>query len=787
MKGRLLLLVVVAVRAVAAGAAELAGAELAAFRQELRAFYPDECHDKCKSAEYEQSRKAICDEVTAWAEAHPGWEAIDVRRASYAAMRRHFRPFLFKGSPFYFEAGINGGWAMQNCPARIVNRICGWSAVERGLLPQSATEAKGERYRQHYALCCGDFVDDMHHVPAFHKIFTKGFRGVRDDVAAALAACPANDPVGRKELEVALEGLDTIHAIQLKFAEEAKKKVEGDEGEKEGMRGRKERERKNLLRIAESAARCPWEPPRNFYEGLNTLWFLREIPSYVDGLASYALGRPDAWLIDLYRRDIANGTLTEAEARDLVARWQIIADCHHDGTIPVDSYSDHEAEIPVTLGGCDAAGKPVWNELTRMFLSEHQRLGLVFPKLHVRFSKDSPQDYLETIGRMVIEGHCVFAMFNDDIAIPGFVGHGVPLARARDYSGCGCWDGNVDTVTDVDAANYVSPLKVLEAMIHRDPEAERRAQVRNDPIDDAKSFEEVKAIFMANTLRLYRALMSDYTRFGPAAARMFPHPAYSMCLDGCLERRRDTTDGGTAFRPRVMTIAFGANVVDSLCAIEKVCFVDKAATLKEFLAAVRSDWKGERGEELRLKAMSAPYWGDNTPKSNGLMAWLIDSVHGALDGMKNDNGGPYVLACWVYREFMYWGMDTKATPDGRHNGDRLSQGFAPSEFRCREQASSVINALSTLPHEKLYASNANLTFDKEGMTPELFASIFRVFAESRAHLLQPNCNSLEELLDAQVHPERHQELMVKVCGFSARFIHLSKRWQDEVIERHRLK
>ena len=754
-------------------------ADYAALRKELRAFYPDECHGKCKHPAFDASDRAIRADLRAYAAAHPDYDALDIRRESYRAMRKHFHPFLFSESPFYFEAGVNGGWVMGIMPAREVNNLCRRFYREKGLVPDEAFARQRERHRQRYSLCCGPLVDDMHHVPAFHTVFTKGFKGVREETAAALAACPKGDPLGRKELETALEGLDTIHALQLKFAEEAERRL--------AESGRSERERKWLERIAESARRCPWEPPRTFFEGLNFLWFMREIPSYVDGLASFSLGRPDAWLIGLYRQDLANGTLTEEEARDLVARWLIISDEHLDTHRTIDAGADQEAEMPVTLGGCDTDGKPVWNELTRMFLDAHIGCDCVFPKLHVRFGAQSPEEYLAKIGDMVVKGHCVFAMFNDDVTVGNFVRLGIPLERARDYVCCGCWDGNVDSLTDVDAANYMSPLRVLEAMIHRDPEAERRADVRFDPIDGARSFEEVKRVFLANFMRFFRSTVSDYTRYGRSAAHVFPHPAYSACLEGCLARRRDTTDGGTRFHPRVMTLAFTANVVDSLCAIDKVCFRDKNATLPEFLDAVRSNWKGPRGEELRLRALDAPYWGDNSPESNGLMRWLFESVARDLDGLQNEHGSPFVLAAWIYREFLFWGMNTKATPDGRHDGDRLAQGFAPSEYRCKEGATAVINAIGTIPHELLYASNANLTFDKLGMTPTLFAAVFRVFAEKGAHLLQPNCNSVEELLDAQAHPERHQNLMVKVCGFSARFVSLSKRFQDEVIARHRLR
>jgi len=616
-------------------------------------------------------------------------------------------------------------------------------------------------------------------VPPFHSIFTRGFKGVRDDVAAAFAKCPADDPLGRKELETAIVGLDTVHELQLKFKAAAEARLAAGVTDA--------RERRDLERIVRCAARCPWEPPNDFFEGLNTLWFVREILGYVDGVCNFSLGRPDAWLIGFYRADLAAGRLTKDEARRLVDEFLIVSDCHLDDKLFLDRPSDQEAEMPLTLGGAATDGSFVWNELTEMFLDAHLKQGLVFPKLHCRISKDAPQAYLEKIGDMLLHDHAVFALFNDDRHIPNFLKHGIPLERARDYVGTGCWDGNVDTCTDVDCANYVSVARILEMTIHRNPEEERRFRVKIDPIDAAKSFEEVEDTLYRNFIRFFRDVLSEYTRYGRANARIFPHPAYSMCLEGCIERRRDTTDGGAAFRPREVTLAFMANVVDSLCAIRKVCFEDRAATLAEFLAAVRSNWAGEKGERLRLLALAAPYWGDNSDASTQLMRRWIDRVADDIDGLRNDQGGPYVLACWIYREFVNWGEKMKATPDGRKAGDRLAQGFAPSEYRCKESAWAVIGALGKLDHSRLYASNANLMFEKSAVTPAVFAAIFRVVCESGMHLLQPNCASVEDLLDAQVHPERHQDIIIKVCGFSARFVTLSKRWQDEIIARHRLR
>jgi formate C-acetyltransferase len=453
----------------------------------------------------------------------------------------------------------------------------------------------------------------------------------------------------------------------------------------------------------------------------------------------------------------------------------------------IDSYSDQEAEMPMSLGGCDKDGTPIWNELTEMFLDAHLGCDCVFPKLHCRVASNSPEPYLRKIGELLLKSHAVFTLLNDDRYVKQYMDEGFSAEDARSYIGVGCWNGFIDSVMDVDEANYTSVIRILELTIHKNLELEREMRLSLDPIDGAQTFEEVEETVYRNFMRFFRDVLATYTHYGSANAKVFPHPVYSVCLRGGVESRRDTTEGGVASRPRIMTLGFIGNAIDSLCAIRQLCFVDKTCTLAELLAAVRSNWAGERGEELRMKAMAAPYWGDGGKISTGMMSRWMKRIRAEIEGYRNDQGGPYRIAIYAYREFMYWGLKTKATPDGRHDGDRLAQGFSPSEYRCKEGVTAVMNAIGELPHEALYASNANLTFDRTAMNEALMAAIIRVFAKKGSHMMQPNCNSVEELLDAQAHPERHQDLIVRVCGFSARFVSLSKRWQDEVIARHRLK
>ena len=754
-------------------------ADYAALRAQLRTFYPDECHDRCKDPAYVAAEKAIHADLDAYAAEHPNYDALDLRQACYRSMRRHFVPFLFTESPFYFEAGVNGGWIMDKAPARGVNRLCGRFYREKGLVPDEEFRVLRARSREALALCCGPFSDDMHHVPPLRTVLAKGFGGVRAEVADALAKCPKNDPHGRKQLETALIGLDTMREIQLKFAAKADAILAAG--------GLDDAARRRMERIADCAKRCPWEPPTTFFEGLNTIWFVREILGYVDGVCIFSLGRPDAMLYDLYKADLAVGRLTLDDARDLVARWLVHADAHLDTALTIDSYSDQEAEMPMSLGGCDKDGIPIWNELTEMFLDAHLGCDCVFPKLHCRVGSKSPEPYLCKIGELLVKNHAVFTLLNDDRYVKQYVDDGFSAEDARSYIGCGCWNGYIDSVMDVEGANYTSVIRILEMSIHKDPKLEKELRLVLDPLDGAKSFEEVEEIAYRNFMRFFRDVLATYTRYGGVNANVFPHPVYSVCLRGGVESRRDTTEGGVASRPRIMTLGFIGNAVDSLCAIRQLCFVDRTCTLAEFLDAVRSNWAGLRGEELRLRALAAPYWGDGGKISTGMMSRWMKRIRTDIDGFRNDQGGPYRLAIYAYREFMYWGQKTKATPDGRRNGDRLAQGFSPSEYRCKEGVTAVMNSIGDLPNDALYASNANLTFDRTAMDDATMAAIIRVFAKKGSHMMQPNCNSVDELIDAQKHPERHQDIIVRVCGFSARFVSLSKRWQDEVIERHRLR
>jgi len=738
-------------------------------RKEMRAFYPDECHGDCKDPGIPEAYLEMTRSLDDFLRKDPDAPIFRVKKQYYETLPKYFHPVLFRNLPFYFEAGMNGGWCRHNPGRAWFERNFNRRIDE--VIPEEKRKVFSARNRQRYMLCCGYFIDAIHHIPPLTAILTRGFGGVREDTLKATERC--RTPEERDWIDAALAGLDAVHAVQLKFAAEAESILK-----REPLT---DNQRRNLRRIAESAKVVPWAPPRTFYEGLNTFWFVREILGLTDGLAVYSIGHPDDMLRSLYEADLAAGRITPEEAFDLICCFLLVADCHHNGMIPVSAYDDHEMEIPLTLGGCDGSGKEVFNDLTRMFILAHRRLDLVFPKLHCRCSEKSSPEYLRMLAEDVYRGRCVHDIFNDDITIPTLEAAGKTPEDARRYLCNGCWDAGAESKENRYGADYFSLARILEATIYRDPEKEREAGIHLTPLDGAESFAEVRKIMLGNITKFAADVLDDYTAYETASVLAYPHPLYSACLDGCLEKLRDESVGGAEYSSRDLDMAFFGNLTDSLLAIDAICFKQKACTVAELLDAVRANWKTR--PDLRKMALAAPHWGDDTPESTALAREIQQAMYEVVHARKNGRGGPYVLCSWIYREYKYWGEQTRALPDGRRDGDYLAQALNPSSFRTKEDITTVLNAIGRLDHLKFDSSNVNLTFEKGNVSVEALVAVFRTFCHLKMHVLQPNCFSRAELLEAQKHPEQHRNLIVKVCGFSARFVALSPQWQQAVLDR----
>jgi len=319
--------------------------------------------------------------------------------------------------------------------------------------------------------------------------------------------------------------------------------------------------------------------------------------------------------------------------------------------------------------------------------------------------------------------------------------------------------------------------------VHDAPEEMVKAKLLLEKLDGSGSFEEIYRRLSGNIIKVAREMCSMKGRNGRAWAKANPSPSYSACMAGCLEKRKDFTAGGGRYNPHSLSMAYFANVIDSLLAIRKLCFETKRHSLKELLDAVRANWNGY--ETLHKEVLDAPYFGDSTPASNALARRLHEDLYANTRDLVNERGGSFALAYWTYRDFVFWGEVMKATPDGRRDGDYLAQSLNPSRFRHIDQITSTLNSIASLDLTKCPADSVvNILLPANGVNLKILDQFERTAAVLNLQLLQLNCVNKDDLLDARKHPERHYDLIVRVCGFSAKFVSLPPEWQEEFINRN---
>ena len=744
--------------------------DISAFRNELTDFYWHQIDDM--AADFQKELFERLDSLCT-----PSMSGYQRKILQYRTITEACDPILLDESPFYHELGTisalsdgagnyhgtlhAGGWNWERSSHMFVDQ-------NPALYAQRSKQGSNLLY-----LICGPFCDARQHFYFNCKpLFQSGLKGLYDKAQEQLKQTKGEEA---EFLEAASEGLLCLKQISEKFVLKAEEKLCSATDPDQIAR---------LERIRDSAAYTPWNAPRTFYEALNLLAFIRTTCGALEGVGYNSFGRPDIELLPFYERDLAEGILTKEEAYDLITAFLLTWDCHYDHDMKMVGYADHELENTYTLGGCDSQGNPVWNDLTEMFLRATREQKIIFPKVKVRYSASSPKAYLDEADLDVIHGTSSILYQNDDACIPALVRAGRSLEDARDYIITGCWGMMTNGNIMDDHGNYVNLLKAFEFSVHNRQDKMAECGLYFLPLDGAESFEEIYQITLENCRRLFRERNRMTLEGKSIWPQVDPLPLTSSSMVGCLESRKDLTNGGCKYHDEHYQCVGFPNIVDSLLAIKTLCFDRSVYSLEQLLSAVRNNWEG--AEDMRLAATRCPCWGDESEESCNLAARFNHDLYMALGELKTLwPGGRVNLGHLTYTEIRFWAEKTLATPDGRHDGEYFSQGLTPSRLHKIESVTSVVNSLAALDGSELAGNTVvNIILPSTRMTLDICEVFLRVAAHTAMGSLQLNCVTKEELLDAQEHPENHRDLIVRVCGFSARFTSLSPEWQKEVLSRN---
>lgn len=699
----------------------------------------------------------------------------EMKVLQYKTITEMFEPVLFSNSPFYYETGTMAAHCDGARSLRGHKHAGGWTYWKNAHLFIDQNPALWDkRYKQvaeKLYLICGRYNDDSQHFCFNNRpILENGLKGIYDKAKKELNT--AKNQEETDFLNAVCQAMLSMKEMANKFSQKAEALLTSETNDVC---------RKNLLLIAETARCVPWEKPRNFYEALNTLAFMRKALGSLEGIGPNSFGRLDMDLYPFYEKDIKSGVLTKEEAYGLICQFLILWDCHYDHDMEMVGYADHELENTYVLGGCDKDGKPLYNALTQMFLCAAREEKIIYPKIKCRFSADSPKEYLDEINISVINGTSTVLFENDDAVIPALIRAGRTVEEARDYLVSGCWD--VATYQEKhDSGNYLNLLKPFEFALHKLTDKMETVSINFEMYDNCKTFEDVYAVTLRNCERLIHERIGVTKEGGQILHKVDVFPIFSSTLENCIDKHKDYALNGAKYRDDHYYLFGFPNIIDSLLAMKELVFDSKKYTLDSFLNAVRSNWDGY--EDMRMEAIHCSGWGDGSQVSCDLAKRFNDDLFHICESCDGSYGGKVHMGYLTYTEIRSWGEQTLATPDGRRNGEYFAQGLTPSRLKKIPNVTDVINSMHYIDRSTMAANSVVNIILPNNISLDHCYAFLKTVAQSSIQALQLNCTTKEQLLDAQKHPEKYPDLIVRVTGFSAKFTSLSKEWQQEVLTRN---
>ncbi len=559
--------------------------------------------------------------------------------------------------------------------------------------------------------------------------------------------------------------------------------------------------RAELLDMAAALRKAPYEPAGSFREAVQALWLVHLVLQIESNGHSLSYGRMDQYLNPYYEADRQAGRITEEAACELMCNLWLKT--YTINKIRSWSHTQFSAGSPlyqnVTVGGQTADGTDATNPMSWLILKSVAQCHLTQPNLTVRYHKNLPDDFMKECIEVV---RCGFGMpaFNDDeVIIPSFIARGVKPEDAYNYSAIGCVETAVPgkwgyRCTGMSFLNF--PKALLIAMNDGvDPASGTKLCEGIGHFREFTSFDQVLACWD----KVIREMCRQCTIIDATCDMVLEQDTAdilcSALTDDCIERGLNMKEGGAVY-DFISDLQVGiANLADSLAAMKKVVFEDKAVTPARLWEAMQADFQGEENARIRALLESAPKYGNDDDYVDQL---VVDAYNVYIDEMKKYHntrygrgpiGGVYYAGTSSISANVPQGAGTLATPDGRKAGEPLAEGCSPSHNADKNGPTAVFKSVSKLPTEEITGGvllNQKVTpqmLSKEENKQKLIALLRTFFNRLHGYHVQFNVVSRETLLDAQVHPENHRDLIVRVAGYSAFFNVLSRKTQDDIIAR----
>ncbi|HIE28655.1 TPA: hypothetical protein EYP66_15355 [Candidatus Poribacteria bacterium] len=593
-----------------------------------------------------------------------------------------------------------------------------------------------------------------HSIPNYGRVVREGLAEHARRIAENLAMAQQRRDRERIEFYVGLQdvlaGIECWHQNILEFL----RTTTTDNPARSNQRLRLmvgERRRKRLVAAYEQV---PFQPARDFFEALVAYNFVY----YLDDCDNP--GRVDLELFPYYERDLEAKHITHDEAVDLIhCLWE---------------NTDANSGWSAGIGGTAPTGEPAYNDLTVACLEAAHKIRRPNLQLHVR--RDMPQEVWDAALDAIATGCGLPALYNEEEYLRSLREAHLGI-REEDlgwHNGGGCTETMIHGRSNVGSldAGINLPLILVQTFQERLP--------------TAQSFDELVAAYKEDVADVILEIADDVNTDQEIKARLRPQPMRSLLIDDCIDNGREFNAGGARYNWSVVNVAGLANTIDSLAAVREIVFEKQEKTGAELLEILMKNYTDE--ERFRQRISHCPRFGNDDKRADEIARDISDFVFREFLHYAPWRGGKFLASCLMFVTYADAGEPVAATPDGRLAGEPLADSAGPYQGRDRNGPTAMLKSVAAIPHYLAPGTLVvNARFTKNFFNTDegraKMKDLVRTYFDLGGMQLQINVIDQEVLRDAIAHPEKYEDLIIRVGGYSEYFNRLSPALKQTVLER----
>jgi len=627
-------------------------------------------------------------------------------------------------------------------------------------------------------------------IPNFAKVLNRGLKSILEECRKKMGdLVPINTSEKLHKYDF-YQGVILACEGAIKFAEKYAEKAEEIAKECTDKKRKKE-----LLETARVCRKVPKEPAETFREAIQSFWFVEAILFIELNGRGISPGRFDQYMYPFYRKDMERGRITKKEVLELLELLRIkctqITRCHpmaSEGSLGGSIY------INLTLGGLDKEGNSADNELSKLVLKAGINVKTHQPTISVRWNDNLSHDFKMAAVDCIKAGSGYPAIFCDKPAIKRIQRETkASLEDARDWAPCGCVDMLIcgKAMGAGNCINHYSMPKMLEIVLNKgvDPMTNKKIFDLKTDVNTASLGDIKEAFYKILTTVSSTMTKIENTRWLVRDKVVgLTLPFLSAIQDDCIEKGLHYGEGGCRYNDYPYEISCGmVNVANSLASLKKNVFENGYFTMDELRAALKNNFEGYK--KIKKLCLDAPKYGNDDQYVDNIIVELYDKYSEIIQKDKTVLGEPWRPSTLSVVTQVVLGKACGALPDGREEYMPLADGGV-SAFPGTDVSgpTSVLKSATRIHTERLQSTLLNLKFNPTALwgkeNAEKFIAFNDAYDELGGYHIQYNVVDSKMLMDAQAHPENYQDLMVRVAGFTARFVELGEDAQDEIIKRN---